>query len=55
MAYTHRNDAMTNALEMLNCIVCTSHGIVMMSVSHFLVSRLSHFGNVFTSSVYASV
>ena len=40
MTYTHHNDAMTSALEIQYYIVCTSHGIVVMSVSHFLVSQL---------------
>ena len=40
MAYTHHNDAITSALETLYIIRCTCHGIVMMSVSHSLVSQL---------------
>ena len=59
MAYTHHNNAMTSAHNTIQHLWCTSHGIVMMSVSHFLVSRLfgaslshSYTGNVFTSSPY---
>ena len=52
MAYTHHNDAMTSAHNTIQHLWCISHGIVMMSVSHFLVSR--HFGNVFTSSLCMS-
>ena len=40
MAYTHHNDAMTSAHNTIQHLWCISHGIVMMSVSHFLVSRL---------------
>ena len=40
MAYTHHNDAMTSAHNTIQNLWCISHGIVMMSVSHFLVSRL---------------
>ena len=39
MAYTHHNDAMTIAHNIQHQW-CISHGIVIMSVSHFLVSRL---------------
>ena len=41
MAYTHHNNAMTsahNTIQRVWCISNISHGIVMMSVSHFLVS-----------------
>ena len=40
MAYTHHNDAMTSAHNTIQHLWCISHDIVMMSVSHFLVSRL---------------
>ena len=40
MAYTHHNDAMTSAHNTIQHLWCISHGIVMISVSHFLVSRL---------------
>ena len=40
MAYTHNNDAMTSAHNTIQHLWCISHGIVFMSVSHFLVSRL---------------
>ena len=41
--YTHHNDTMTSApnnVQSYKCLKCTSHGVVMMSVSHSLVSRL---------------
>ena len=40
MAYTHHNDAMTSAPNkcLCKCLKCTSHGVVMMCVSHSLVS-----------------
>ena len=60
MAYTHRNDAMTSAHNTIQNLYSTSHGIVMMSVSHFpvldflvlpwAIPRIKHFGNVFISS-----
>ena len=39
IAYTHK-DVMASALKMLCYTVCTSHDIVIISGSHFLVSRL---------------
>ena len=54
------NDAMTSALKILNCAMCTSHGITVMSVGHFVfldvlvlpwaIFKLKHFANVSTSS-----
>ena len=41
---------MTSALEILCYIVCTSHGVVMMSVSHFHVSQ--RFGDSLSHSYY---
>ena len=43
MAYTHHNDVMTSApnnVQSYECLKCTSHGVLMMSVSHSLVPRL---------------
>ena len=37
---THHDDAITSAQEIWYYVVCTSHGIVMMSQSNFLVSSL---------------
>ena len=40
MAYTHHYNAMTSVHNTIQHLWCISHGIVMMSGSHFLVSRL---------------
>ena len=57
MAYTYHNDAITSAHNTIHHLYCTSHGIVTISASYFLVSRLfgaslaittlEHFENVF--------
>ena len=52
MNCTYHNSVMTSALEILHYVVCISHGIAMMSVSHFPVSQL--FGTFFGHSVIIS-
>ena len=57
IAYTQRNDAMPNALPMLNYIVQNSHRYdECKPLSCFLTfPRLKQFGNVITSTIHFSI